>query len=112
MMDGDNRSWADKYRNLGEIWVDLEAAAQLLEDMKSVVMAQRQAGMGDMAVNKAEQAVKASPFWETYVNNIVEARKAANLAKVQLEALKMDFTVWNSEQANERAEFKMTMGGG
>ena len=111
-MEGDNRSWADKYRHAGETWADLENAAQLLEDCKGVVMAQRQTAYGDIPVNRAEQAVKASPDWEEYVRSCVEARHQANLAKIRLEAIKMEFTEWNSQQANERAEFKMTMGGG
>src|ERR1035437_5171903 len=107
-MEGDNRSWADKYRAAGETWADLESAAQLLEDCKSVVMAQRQSSLGEIPVNRAEQMVKASPDWEEYVRSCVEARHQANLARINLEAIKMSFTEWNSQQANERAEFKMT----
>jgi hypothetical protein len=112
MTEGDNRSWADKYRHAGEEWADLESAAQLLEDCKSAVMAQKQSVLGDIPVNRAEQTVKASPDWMKYIEECVKARHQANLAKIKLEALKMEFSEWNNSQANERAEFKMTMGGG
>lgn len=101
-------SWADKYRRFGEDWADKEGAAQLLEDCKSSVMAQRQVALGgDMPVNRAEQTVKASPEWVEYITNTVNARKAANLAKVQLEALKMQYNEWNNAEANARTEKRM-----
>jgi hypothetical protein len=108
----DNMSWADKYRVAGETWCDAEAAASLLEDMKSVVMAQKQTELGELPVNRAEQTVKASPFWEDYVRSCITARKEANLAKVKVEEIRIGFSEWQSSQANERAEFRMTMGGG
>jgi hypothetical protein len=104
----DNMSWAEKWRHAGEEWADLESAAQLLEDCKSVVMAQRQSALGDIPVNRAEQSVKASPDWEEYVRSCVEARHQANLAKIRLEALKMEFTEWNNSESNARAEMRMT----
>ena len=106
-MEGDNRSWADKYRHAGETWADLESAAQLLEDCKSTVMAQRQTTYGDIPVNRAEQMVKASPDWEEYVRSCVEARHQANLAKIRLEAIKMSFAEFNNTEANNRIEMKM-----
>ncbi len=111
-MEDDNLSWAEKYRKCGEDWADKESAAALLEDCKSTVMAQRQTMLGDIPVNRAEQQVKASPDWEEYIRSCVEARHQANLAKIRLEALRIEFSTWNNNQANERAEFKMTMGGG
>src|ERR1700690_666146 len=108
MTEGDNRSWADRYRAQGETWADLESAAQLLEDCKSTVMAQRQTALGDIPVNRAEQMVKASPDWEEYVKSCVEARHQANLARINLEAVKMAFNEWNNVEANNRAEMKMS----
>ena len=80
----DNATWAEKYRLAGEEWAELDAAANLLEDTKSSIMAQRQLGHGDIPVNRAEQAVKASPDWVEHIEIIVEARKKANLAKINL----------------------------
>lgn len=91
----------------GEVWAEKEAAAQLLEDTKSAVMAQRQAALGDIPVNRAEQTVKASKDWSIHIEHIVNARKEANLAKIELEALRMEFTEWNNKEANARAEMKL-----
>jgi hypothetical protein len=87
--------------------VDKEYAAQLLEDTKTLVMAQRQAALGEMAVNKAEQTIKASPGWWDYVVSIVDARRDANLAKVRAEHKKMRFYENQSREANVRAEMKL-----
>lgn len=105
-MDGDNRPWSEQYRIAGEQWADLEAAAQLLEDTKSAVLAQKCSELGGIPVNRAEQSVKSSPFWKDHVAKIVEARHKANLAKVQLDYVRMKFYEWQSSQANSRAELR------
>lgn len=103
----DNRPWSEIFKQAADDWADKEAAAQLLEDTKSAVMAQRQAELGDIPVNKAEQTVKASVGWYNHVEKVVEARKAANMAKVNLEYIRMKFTEWNNTEANHRAEARL-----
>lgn len=104
---GSNESWADRYREAGEEWADKEAAAQLLEDSKSAVMAQWQTELGEMPVNRAEQTVKASPKWMGYIVDTVNARKAANLAKVRLEAIRMKAMEYQAKEANQRTELRI-----
>ena len=101
-------SWADKYRYAGEDWADKESAAALLEDLKSSVLSQRAAALGDMAVNRAEQIVKMGQDWQDYIREMITARKAANIAKIELEALKMQFNEEQSKQANLRAEMRLS----
>lgn len=103
----DNRPWSEQFRIAGEDWAQKEAAASLLEDSKSAIMAQRQAMLGDIAVNKAEQIVKASPDWSEYIEQTVAARKAANLAKIEMEYLRMKFQEYMSTEANQRTEAKL-----
>lgn len=105
--DGSNVSWADRYREMGEDWADKEAAAQLLEDTKSAVMAQWQTELGDLPVNRAEQTVKASARWRSYIQDTVDARKAANLAKVRLEATRMKAMEYQAKEANNRTEMRI-----
>ena len=102
-MDG---AWSEQYRIAGERWADLEAAAQLLEDSKSAMLAQWCAELGDLPVNRAEQIIKASPKWRQHIGIMVEARKEANKAKVQLDYIRMKFYEWQSGQANTRAELR------
>lgn len=99
----DNRPWSEQWYDTAKQWAELEAAASLLEESKSAVMAQRQSMLGDIPVNRAEQIVKASPEWEEHLIAISDARKAANLAKVEMEYLRMKFMEWNNTEANHRA---------
>ena len=115
-MESDNRSWADRFRAQGEKWADLHNAAQLLDDMKGVVFAQKVnallANDPKMAVNRAENEIKSSDDWEEYVRSCVAASHQDNLAKIELEFMKMKLQEYQGQQANELQELKMTMGGG
>jgi hypothetical protein len=108
MHDGENRPLSEIYAEAGEDWSSKEAAAQLLEETKSAIMAQKQSMLPEMPVNRAEQIVKASPDWYEHIEKIVEARRVANLAKIELEVIRMRFNEQNNIQANARLEMKMT----
>lgn len=98
---------SELYRLAGEDWADKEAAAQILEDSKSSVMAQWQTELGDIPVNRAEQTVKASARWRSYIQDTVDARKAANLAKITLEVLRMRAMEYQAKEANQRTELRI-----
>ncbi len=102
-----NHNYSEEYRLAAEEWVNLEAAAQILEDTKSSVMAQKQQALGDIPVNRAEQLVKASLDWVDHIQKIVEARKAANLAIVKLDVIKMRYYEAQSLDATRRAEMRL-----
>lgn len=103
-MTEENRPLSEVYLEAAEDWCDKDAAAQLLEDTKSSIMSQKQVALGaDLAVNRAEQVVKASPDWHEYLEKIVEARRVANLAKVKLEYIRMRHMEWVNNESNNRA---------
>jgi|SRR5690349_23981193 len=102
-MTFENRSWSEIFLEAGEEWASLEAAAQLLEDTKSAVLSQKMLALGDIAVNKAEMQVKATPEWQEHIAKIVEARRQANLAKVKKEYVDKKYGEWQSMEANNRA---------
>ncbi len=103
----DNLPISEQYRLVAKRWVDAEAAASILEDTKSAFLSQRMAALGDMAVSKAEMTVKASDEWKQFIGGMIEARKSANLLKVQLEYLRMRSGEWQSAEATRRAEMKL-----
>lgn len=103
----DNMPLSEQYRIVAKKWVDADAAANLLEETKSAVLARRMAALGDMPVSKAEMTVKASAEWADYIEKMVNARKQAALLKAQLEFLRMRFQEWNSAEASKRAEMKL-----
>lgn len=103
----DNLPWSEQYRTVAKAWVDAEAAASLLEDTKSAVLAERMTELGDMAVNKAEMTVKASQEWKDNLRTISMARQAANRLKVQMEYIRMKFMEHQSANATARAEMRL-----
>ena len=97
-----NEPLSETYAKVAEQWVDADAAANLLEDLKSAFLSQRMLALGDMPVSKAEAAVKGSDEWQDYLEKTVAARKSANLFKVQMETIKMRFSEYQSQEANNR----------
>lgn len=107
----DNLPISEQYRVVAKQWVDAEAAASLLEDTKSSVLSERMQAMlreePGLAINRAEAAVKASDEWKDWITGMIEARKKANLLKVQLEYLRMRAGEQASFEATRRAEMKL-----
>lgn len=98
---------SEQFRIIGMEWVELDHAARLLEATKSAVLSQRMAALGDMPVSRAEQQVKASPFWSDHVTKIEEARTVANLKKIEMETIRMQFSEQQSREATDRAERRL-----
>lgn len=103
-----NPPWSEQFRLVAIQWADLEKAASLLEETKTLVLSQRIKMLGEIPHNRAEAEVKASPEWMDHVTKMVEARGAATVKKMQLEYLRMKFQEWSSENANRRAEIRLT----
>lgn len=95
--------WAKKYQE----WVNLDAAARMMEEMKTTTLNQHMAKLGDIPVAHAERQVKASSEWQDYIEKMVNTRTEANLAKGRLEFLKMRFSEWQSNAADERVRAKV-----
>lgn len=100
----------EQYRIAHEAWVDLDAAARMLEETKTTIMAQKQAALGDIPVNRAEQMVKSSKDWHDHLASLVNARTEANKAKVHLKYLEMKYYERQGMDANRRAEVRMLGG--
>lgn len=98
---------SERYRLAAKEWVELDSTARMFEETKSAVLAQKMAVLGDMAVSKAELTVKSSPEWMAFITQMVEAKTAANLAKVKLEWIRMRFMENQSREASARAEMKL-----
>lgn len=102
----DNRPLSEVFAEIGAEWVDANAAANLLEDCKSAFLAEKMLLHADLAVSRQESLVKASEEWKEYIRKCVAARKRADLAKVRMETVRMRFSEWQSEEANERVKAK------
>lgn len=107
-MSNRNLPVSESYRLAAKDWVEKESAASLLEETKSAVLAEMMNALGDMPVSRAEMKVKGSPEWREFIEKMVAARTAANLAKVKLEFLRMRFAEWQAADATTRAEMRLT----
>ena len=103
-----NLPWSEQYRIVAKSWVDAEAAASLLEDTKSAILAEKMLALGDMpSVSLAEMTVMASQGWKDDLLSISTQRQAANRLKVQMEYIRMKFMEWQSENATKRVEMRL-----
>lgn len=102
-----NTPISEQFRVVAKKWCEADAAASLLEDTKSAFLAQKISEQGDMPHNRAETTVKSSPEWADYIKTLTDARKQANLLKVQMEYIRMQFSEWQSHNANKRAEMRL-----
>jgi hypothetical protein len=107
-MPESERPISEQFRVVAKAWVDANAAAELLEETKTAVLAQMMVAKGDMPVSRAEMLVKASKEWHEHVAKIVEARKAANLLKVQMKYTEIKFSEWQASDATARAEMRLS----
>ena len=82
---------SELYRIAAKEHVELEAAANLLEETKSANLSQMMQSYGDIPVSKAEMKAKASSQWMEFLWKMTGARKAANLKKVEVEWIRMRF---------------------
>lgn len=99
---------SEQFRRAGDKWASLNAAADMLEEGKSAFLSQRMAALGDMPVSKAEMAVKASADWSDYIKKMVKAREQSNLAKIEMEFMRMRYGEWQAHDATQRQEMRMT----
>jgi hypothetical protein len=102
------RPLSEQYRLVAKAWVQAEHAASLLEDTKSAVLAQMMVAKGDLPVSKAEMLTKASQEWREHLEVIANARREANLRKVQMAYVEMKFKEWMASDANQRSERRLS----
>lgn len=98
---------SEQYRLAARDWVDMDAAARMLEEGKSAYIAQQIDKLGDMPHAKADRQVRASKAYADYIKNMVNAKTAANRQRVELDYLKMRHMERVSEEANARSERKL-----
>lgn len=103
---------SEQFRIVARQWVDADAAAAILEELKTTTLENMKSKIitenGDMADNKAERLAKCSPDWEKYIREMCEHRAKANKLKLQMEYLRMKFNEQQSMEANGRHEARLS----
>jgi hypothetical protein len=105
MMPEGERPLSEQFRIVAKQWVDAHAAANFLEETKSAVLSRLMMNLGrEVSVARAEMEVKAGSDWKEHIEKMVEARKQADLLRVQMKWIEMRFSEWQSADANQRKE--------
>lgn len=102
-----NQPLSEQYRVLAEEWVEADALARLYEETKSNELSRLKSILGDMPDSRAERIVRATPEWSAWTNKMIDARTAANRAKVRLKVLEMRYFEHQSANATARAEMRL-----
>lgn len=91
----------------GETWADAEAAADLLEETRKSVLAKliNEAEAGSMAAK--ESLALADPTYRQFIEGMVQARKAANKARVRYDSAKVLAELRRSQESTRRAEMNL-----
>ena len=96
-------------QHLGTKWADAHAEAEMLEEAKKCVLATITlhyiADGGTKAA--AEVQAYASQEYQDHVKKMVEARRKANLAKIELESVKTHLNLTRTYEASRREEMKL-----
>lgn len=94
----------EEYRLAALDWVDKDAAARMLEETKTTVLAQLMSVSDEKSEAARERDVKTSDAWESFIRRMVNARTAANKAKVVKEVKEMAYFQMQAKNATERVE--------
>jgi len=98
---------ANDIRDAGSDWSDLDAAASLLEETKSVLLAELMSACPEgVALGTKEMRAKADPVFREHVKRMVEARRVANRARVRYHALQVLADLRRTAEASKRAELR------
>lgn len=106
-MPEQERPISERFRVAAKRWVELKSAAKLADDMKQHKFAVLMEERTEMAVSRAEIAVKASKEWKDILEDCAAKEKAADLAKMECRWLEMVYGEWQSNDANARKERHM-----
>ena len=94
----------ERLAEVGEDWADKDAAANLLEETKSTLLAELMNTAKDASEAERKRIAQADPAYRLHLTNMVAARKEANRAKIRYETGKMWAELKRSQESTRRAE--------
>lgn len=97
----------DALLKAGEAWADAEAAAELLEETKKSVLAKLMNECGHASIAGKEMNALADPEYKKHIEGMVQARRAANKARVRYDSAKILSELRRSQESTRRAEMQI-----
>ena len=105
-----NQPPVEVWRLEAEKWVDLDAAARLLEEGKTTVLEQYKRPFvedGDSDAAATRKAKLGEP-WRDYIKTMVSAKTRANHQRIAMQYAERKYWEHQNRDANMRAEQRMT----
>lgn len=98
--------YAEQFRLKAEEWARLNGEAEKLEHMRKIVLSEL-VNQRTGAIGAREHEAQADPVYGVHIQKMTAARTTANIAKAQMEAMRMRFEAWRTVNATRRAEMKL-----
>ena len=98
---------AEELLKRGYDYADKEAAAHALEETKHTVLAECMADWPEDSNAGAETKARRDPRYKSHLNNMVEARRQANKAKVSYDTMKAYEGLYRTRESTKRAEMQI-----
>lgn len=97
----------DALLKAGEDWADKQAAAELLEETKKSVLAKLMSESSGGSMAAREMLALADDSYTDFLTGMVNARKAANKARVRYDSARVLAELRRSQESTRRAEMNM-----
>lgn len=109
MTDFDPATLAHTLFEHGRDWADKNASADILEETRRTLHSQIAVGLLPecKSVAKAEMHAEATEEYIEHIKAMVEARKAANTARVQYDADRAFIDLLRSQESSRRTEMQL-----
>jgi hypothetical protein len=106
------RLLSERYRLAADAWVRADGQARRSEELKTTRLEQLKNALiltdGPMPDNRAEREIKASPEWEQYIVEMVDARTKANAIKCEIVEIQMIEREQQDRNQTIRAEMRLS----
>ena len=98
---------AEQFRLLARAWAEADGEALRAEKLEKVVFSELVNQSNDGSVAKAEHSARAHSRYKDAVDRLVNSRTAANIARAEMDAMKLRVEIWRSRNATKRAEMQL-----
>ena len=98
--------YAEQFRLKAEEWARLNGEADRLEHMRKVKLGEIVNQIGG-PIGKAEHQAHAHLDYKIHIEAMTAARTQANIARAQMDAMRLRFEAWRTVNATRRAEMKV-----
>lgn len=102
----DFEEYTEQFRIKALKWANANGEAERLEHMRKVILGELVNQIGG-PITKAEHEAHGHKHYVQHIRDMTHARTKANIAKGEMEFMRMRFEAWRTVNATRRAEMKL-----